>query len=612
MNLFGNAMKYTKVGYVHVKLEAADVAPTHASNVCTHVTLSVTDTGQGISREYMRTKLFTPFAQESSLTPGTGLGLSLVKSIVDMLNGEIDIESSVGVGTKVTVRLPMSKGTSLAGYASAPASAGSVIERMKDDSIELVKTHAKTRTIAVYKSEEQGTTSEQEASSLMYDCITAYLKDWYGFTALVWSVSAPPDIIIVDESELQSLVRAMPELMHSNCHRIGLVLCQTASHGKAKDLLTNEQNFEEIRYPFGPYKLARALRLCFEKCAPNMNVPTVHTLPKDETVAENASQPHTESVTAAADNTTLTSTDAGGHDTFVLLAAHKNSDNGQMAIDNTSLPQMTNESVRSETHTEFPFPSNGHPGVGDAVSPIIKPESPSHDHKHRPTMQFRRTISATRQEMNLHDSPETNAMSLRGAQTNKPEPHQPVSTSLRRSPRMLLVDDNKINLKLLQTFMRKRKYTDVTNAEDGLEAVNGYTSLLNKVPPEPPDIILMDISMPVMNGFEATRRIRDIERESHKQLPPMQTPPTCLIIALTGLASGRDQSEAFTSGFDLYITKPVSFAEISRLLDNWEANGGGATSEGVPNGAVTVREWQGPPTESKPDCVSVSESTTHV
>ncbi|ORY11717.1 CheY-like superfamily [Clohesyomyces aquaticus] len=158
---------------------------------------------------------------------------------------------------------------------------------------------------------------------------------------------------------------------------------------------------------------------------------------------------------------------------------------------------------------------------------------------------------------------------------------------------MLLVDDNRINLKLLQTFMKKRKYTNVTNAEDGQEAVNAYSSLLRKSPPEPPDIILMDISMPVMNGFEATRRIREIEAGYREQLPPMHTPPSCLIIALTGLASGRDQSEAFTSGFDLYITKPVSFAEISRLLDNWEANGGVAMADGVPHGAVVAGEGEG-------------------
>lgn len=603
MNLFGNAMKYTKTGHIYVKLEADDIAPTQTSNVCAHVTLSVTDTGQGISREYMRTKLFTPFAQESSLTPGTGLGLSLVKSIVTMLNGEIEIESTVGVGTKAVVRLPMSKGTYLAGYTSAPSSTGSVFERMKDDSITMVKAHAGTKTIAIYKSERRGTESERETFSLMDQCITKYLRDWYGFSAQQWSATSPPDIIIVDESELQSLVRAMPALMRSGCRTTGLVLCQTISKGTAKDVLTNDRNFEEIRYPFGPYKLARALRLCFEKCMPDIDVPMTSRMPEAESIAEEKSQPRTESVVTSDNNITPACTAVNAHDIFSIqvdcLDVRETNTYSQGASNLVSPFRMTDDSASSEIISGSSIPSNINSQADKIISPTSKNEIPSPDQKHRPTMHFRRTISATRQEMNLHDNPETNAMSLRGALTNNPEPRSATSTSLRRSPRMLLVDDNKINLKLLQTFMRKRKYTTVTNAEDGLEAVNAYTSLLHKTPSEPPDIILMDISMPVMNGFEATRRIREIERDNHDQLTPMETPPTCLIIALTGLASGRDQSEAFTSGFDLYITKPVSFAEISRLLDNWEVNNGGATSDRVPHGVVVAGEGLDPTAESR-------------
>ena len=81
--------------------------------------------------------------------------------------------------------------------------------------------------------------------------------------------------------------------------------------------------------------------------------------------------------------------------------------------------------------------------------------------------------------------------------------------------------------------------------------------------------------MPVMNGFEATRAIRDIEEaRSHNNNDNNKASSPALIIALTGLASSRDQSEAFTSGVDLFMTKPVSFKEVGRLLDNWEAHGG--------------------------------------
>jgi len=92
-----------------------------------------------------------------------------------------------------------------------------------------------------------------------------------------------------------------------------------------------------------------------------------------------------------------------------------------------------------------------------------------------------------------------------------------------------------------------------------------------------------------MNGFEATRRIRDLEAKFREALAPMQTPAACMIIALTGLASSRDQSEAFTSGFDLYLVKPVSFKSVAKLLDSWERNGGAATI-GVPHGSLSEED----------------------
>lgn len=75
------------------------------------------------------------------------------------------------------------------------------------------------------------------------------------------------------------------------------------------------------------------------------------------------------------------------------------------------------------------------------------------------------------------------------------------------------------------------------------------------------------MSMPVMNGFEATRAIRALEKERGATCKP------AVIIALTGLSSSRDESEALTSGVNLFLTKPVSFKEVSRLLTEWEERG---------------------------------------
>ena len=70
--------------------------------------------------------------------------------------------------------------------------------------------------------------------------------------------------------------------------------------------------------------------------------------------------------------------------------------------------------------------------------------------------------------------------------------------------------------------------------------------------------------MPIMNGFEATVAIRSVESKAGLEKRG------ALIVALTGLASERDQTEAFESGVDIFMVKPVSFKEVEKLLDKWQ------------------------------------------
>jgi CheY-like chemotaxis protein len=125
-------------------------------------------------------------------------------------------------------------------------------------------------------------------------------------------------------------------------------------------------------------------------------------------------------------------------------------------------------------------------------------------------------------------------------------------------PRILVVDDNLINLKLLATYLKKRNVPVLDTAEDGQTAVTLVERMSGGY-----DIIFMDMSMPVMDGFEATRAIRAIEQgrggseRSH-------------IIAFTGLTSPTHESKAMDAGASMFLTKPVSFKEVSRILGEWE------------------------------------------
>jgi signal transduction histidine kinase len=107
MNIFGNALKYTQVGFIRISLESSDDVRSAHDISSSIVTLTVTDTGKGISQEFLNHQMYTPFAQEDPLAAGSGLGLSIVRHIVNELGGSIHIESQPGSGTEVKIVLPL-------------------------------------------------------------------------------------------------------------------------------------------------------------------------------------------------------------------------------------------------------------------------------------------------------------------------------------------------------------------------------------------------------------------------------------------------------------------------------------------------------------------------
>lgn len=104
MNLFGNAIKYTAKGHICVKMRA-DQPPFHQDGRrLQNVTIIFEDTGKGIESSFMP-RIFEPFVQENHMCDGFGLGMSLVKQLVERNSGTIDVQSVAGQGTTVTVTL---------------------------------------------------------------------------------------------------------------------------------------------------------------------------------------------------------------------------------------------------------------------------------------------------------------------------------------------------------------------------------------------------------------------------------------------------------------------------------------------------------------------------
>ena len=115
--------------------------------------------------------------------------------------------------------------------------------------------------------------------------------------------------------------------------------------------------------------------------------------------------------------------------------------------------------------------------------------------------------------------------------------------------KILLVEDNEMNRDMLSRRLMRNGY-EVLLAVDGEQAVSVATA-------DTPDLILMDMSLPVIDGWEATRRIKSAAATAH--IP---------VIALTAHAMAGDREKAIAAGCDDYDTKPI---ELARLLGKIEA-----------------------------------------
>ncbi|KAJ0414310.1 hypothetical protein BJY00DRAFT_318936 [Aspergillus carlsbadensis] len=127
----------------------------------------------------------------------------------------------------------------------------------------------------------------------------------------------------------------------------------------------------------------------------------------------------------------------------------------------------------------------------------------------------------------------------------------------KRTLHVLIVDDNNINLRVLSTFLQKTGYTFET-ASDGLSTLQLYRQATTGTATRRFDYVLMDISMPVMDGITASRRLREFERENTLQ--------RSTIIAVTSITCSEMQAQAFAAGMDDYLVKPLSLRQLKDIL----------------------------------------------
>lgn len=203
MNIFGNSMKYTAHGLVHVSIDVAESTRSKDGIVGPRLLLTVRDSGKGISDEFLKNELYKPFTQEDGLAAGTGLGLSIVQQIIRDLGGSIHYTSEKGIGTEARVSLPLWEST------SAPTvedSTSDVIFKAREAAKGLQVCLVAFDILSCIGDEPTGILSpEAEAIICLKSSISTICTDWLGLNIIPNSIDAlEADVAIVLECGIDS------------------------------------------------------------------------------------------------------------------------------------------------------------------------------------------------------------------------------------------------------------------------------------------------------------------------------------------------------------------------------------------------------------------------
>ena len=505
LNIFGNALKYTDKGFIKVTMRSEDRQRAIDKGVKgldagkSAVSLIVQDSGRGISSEYLRHRLYTAFAQDDTFAPGAGLGLSIVWSIVHQLGGVISVRSLLRKGTEVEICLPMAQQD----QASASDSYEPSSQEFQEADDAMVSLHDMSSKPIIALERFPQTTYSTSGELMILECVEKYLTDWYGFTVTTfegWSTIPKADVIVALEQYKP------PKSVSSflSDENIPILLLDGTLISKVRKVQRLYENVGYVHQPVGPYKLARHLLARLQQTvpprSPEQSKPHSNSQSKNSEVREADSQ---QQVLTIAPNATQPATeDQETKLTHDLKIVHL---------------EDTSSAARHHKHV---------PSLSDDPMEWLKANVPQYQPRPRPPQAPDNILpTKTDQDVKGHE----------GLQ-------------------ILAVDDNEINLQLLQRYLSKRKEDKVDNARDGFEAVAAVRNAASQY-----DIIFMDISMPGMDGFEATKKIRQYEAEQ-------EVCSRSYIVALTGLGAGSDRDKAAKCGFDDYMMKPISFQNVGKLL----------------------------------------------
>jgi signal transduction histidine kinase/GAF domain-containing protein len=260
-NIFGNALKFTQKGYIHVSMTAIPVNYGKDGEVTrSTVTVTIKDTGSGIDPDYLNNGLYTAFSQEDSMTTGNGLGFNITQRIVISLGGTIQVNSKKHVGTEVVISVTLDH-----------ASEQDVRDNLDiHASVTTTKelTHAKTIGILGL-----GTSDMDKAQ---YTALRKLCQQWFAMDVCLVMPSqtqfdhcdfyiSPHEHLDIGNLEIQAIAPSpnerfpSPVIIICSSPRIAHSLFIGARKRRDADVL------EFISQPCGPRKLAKTLETCIRR-----------------------------------------------------------------------------------------------------------------------------------------------------------------------------------------------------------------------------------------------------------------------------------------------------------------------------------------------------------
>ncbi|MEQ8981632.1 MAG: response regulator [Deltaproteobacteria bacterium] len=541
-NLIGNALKFTPQGSVSVRVQPVASTmvlrdPSLDASSC--LAIAVRDTGIGISREN-HTAVFEAFQQADGSTSrtygGTGLGLAVSRQLATLLAGEIHLESELGHGSTFTLVLPVRHPDgSQDSYPRVPrrprraeprpASPATPAPKVAPPPLEEVAPEAPASERALLIVEDDAVFAEllaERARGANYDPVIC----GSGKEAILVAQRIDPKGIVLDLGlpDIDGM-KVLEQLKQTLTTRHIPVHVVSAHACRAEVLRLGALGF--VQKPIGEQDMVGV----FERLAALESRPVARVLVVEDDVAtqtairEALDSPKLELFVVDTAEAALEALSAERFDCIVL---------------DLRLPDMSGEDLLAQLDESHP------PVVVYTASELddVRLVELS-EHTHSIVLKGARTPDRLLDEVSLF---------LHQVERDLPAPQRATLNRLYdkeevlRGRKALVVDDDMRNVFAL-TELLQRHGLEVVQAKNGKVALEQLDAHPNV------DVVVMDIMMPIMDGYEATRRIRALPE--YKELP---------IIAVTAKTLPEDRDACLAAGASDYISKPMSPENLLALM----------------------------------------------